>query len=219
VELTLAEHLLLLSYDEVSGKPAIPLNNLDHGLVAAHLLDLNYQGKLILDHGRLAAVDRADPDPALAKIRAMKPHTPDWWVYHLAEPQRRESLLDRLVAAGMLQRREHRILGLFPVRVYPEVDPAQERALVDHLRDVITGEAEPDRQSMGLLALAHGSGLDRHLFPTLDASMLRRRLNELTQGEWCGRAVRKVVEAENVALLAAVSGGIVASTAGAVVGT
>jgi hypothetical protein len=219
VDLSLAEQLLLLSYDEVTGKPAILLSNLDHGLVAAQLLDLNYQGKVVLDHGRLAAVDRTDPDPILAKIRAHKPHTPDWWVYHLADPARREQMLDRLVDAGLLQRREHRILGMFPVRAYPEVDPAQERALVDHLREVVTGEASPDRRSLGLLALAHACGLDKHLFPTLDAAMLRHRLAELTQGEWCGQAVRKVVEAENVAMLAAVSGGIVASTAGAVAGT
>jgi hypothetical protein len=219
VDLSLAEQLLLLSYDEVTGKPAIPLSSLDHGLVAAHLLDLNYQGKVVLDHGKLAAADRTDPDPVLAKVRAQKPHTPDWWVYHLADPARREQLLDRLVNAGLLQRREHRILGMFPVRAYPEVDPAQERALVDHLRDVVTGDAAPDRLSLGLLALAHGCGLDKHLFPKLDATMVRHRLNELTQGEWCGQAVRKVVEAENVAMLAAVSGGIVASTSGAVAGT
>ncbi|GIH04115.1 hypothetical protein Rhe02_21820 [Rhizocola hellebori] len=219
MELSLAEQLLLLSYDDVTGKPAIPMSNLDHGLAAAQLLDLHYQGKLTLDHGRLAAVDRADTDPVLAKIRAHKPHTPDWWVYHLADPHRRERLLDRLIDAGMLERREHRILGMFPVRAYPEVDPTEERALVDHLRDVVTGQAEPDRRSLGLLALAHGCGLDRHLFPTLDATLVRHRLNELTQGDWCGQAVRKVVEAENVAMLAAVSGGIVASTAGAVAGT
>jgi hypothetical protein len=219
VELSLAEQLLLLSYDDVTGKPAIPLSNLDHGLAAAQLLDLNYQGKVVLDHGRLVAVDRTGSDPVLAKVRARKPHTPDWWVYHLADPARREQLLDRLVNVGMLQRREHRILGMFPVRAYPEVDPTQERALVDHLRDVVTGDAAPDRRSLGLLALAHGSGLDRHLFPTLDASVVRHRLNELTQGEWCGQALRNVVEAENVAMLAMVSGGIVASTAGAVAGT
>ena len=219
MKLSLAEQLLLLSYDDVTGKPAIPLSNLDHGLAAAHLLDLNYQGKVVLDHGRLVAVDRTDTDAVLTKIRVQKPHTADWWVYHLADPHRREGLLDRLVSAGMLERREHRILGMFPVRAYPEIDTTEERALVDHLRDVVTGGAEPDRHSIGLLALAHGTGLDRHLFPTLDPTMVRRRLNELTDGEWCGQAVRKVVEAENVAMLAALSGGIVASTAGAVAGT
>ncbi len=219
MKLSLAEQLLLLSYDDVTGKPAIPLSNLDHGLAAAHLLDLNYQGKVILDHGRLVAVDRTDTDPVLTKIRVQKPHTADWWVYHLADPHRREALLDRLVSVGMLERREHRVLGMFPVRAYPEIDPAEERALIDHLREVVTGDAEPDRTSIGLLALAHGTGLDRHLFPTLDPTTVRHRLNELTDGEWCGQAVRKVVEAENVAMLAALSGGIVASTAGAVAGT
>ncbi len=219
MELSLAEQLLLLSYDDVTGKPAIPVGNLDYGLAAAHLLDLSYQGKLAIDHGRLVALDRTDPDPALVKIRAQRGHTADWWVYHLADPKRREGILDRLVAAGVLQRHEHRVLGMFPVRAYPEVDPAQERALVDHLRDVVTGDAEPDRLSVGLLSLAHGCLLDRHLFPAMDATLVRHRLNELTQGQWCTQAVRKVVEAMNVAVLSAVSGGIVSSTAGAVAGT
>lgn len=219
MELSLAEQLLLLSYDEVTGKPAIPVTNLDYGLAAAHLLDLSYQGKLAVDHGRLVVLDRHDPDPALAKIWAQRPHTADWWVYHLADPKRRADILDRLVSAGLLERRKHRVLGVFPVRAYPEVDPAQERALVDHLRDVVTGDAEPDKRSVGLLALAHGCMLDRHLFPAMDATLVRHRLNALTQGEWCTQAVRKVVQAMNVAVLAAVSGGIVGSTSGAVAGT
>ena len=209
----------MLSYDDVTGKPAIPVSNLDYGLAAAHLLDLSYQGKLAVDHGRLAVLDHTDDDPVLAKIWAQRPHSTDWWVYHLADPKRREDILDRLVGAGLLERREHRILGVFPVRAYPEVDPAKERALVDHLRDVVAGGAEPDERSVALLALAHGCLLDRHLLPAMNSAAVRQRLNELTQGEWCTAAVRKVVTAMNVAVLAAVSGGIVASTSGAVTGT
>ena len=104
-------------------------------------------------------------------------------------------------------------------QVLEDIENAMVGLLEPEFEEVVTGEASPDRRSLGLLALAHACGLDKHLFPTLDAAMLRHRLAELTQGEWCGQAVRKVVEAENVAMLAAVSGGIVASTAGAVAGT
>lgn len=219
MELSLAEQLLMLSYDDVTGKPSIAASHLDYGLTAAHLLDLSYAGMLTVERQRLVATDSTDPDPELVKVRAHRPHTADWWVYHQTTPQRRQDLLDRLVQAGLLHRDEHRVMGVFPVRAYPETDPAQERELIAALRRLVTGAATPDQHSAGLLAIVAACGLDRKLFPDLDPQVTRHRINELTQGEWCGHAVRRAIDAMNVAVLAAISGGIVSSDIGAVPAT
>lgn len=217
MELSLSEQLLLLGYDDVSGRPAIPASHLDYGLSAARLLDLTYAGSLTLADGFLRPTGKGT-DPVLAKFAGLR-HSADWWVYHLATPQYRQELLDRLVGVGLLARRDHKIFGVFPVHAYPEVDPAQERALAHHLQAVLLGATAPDQRSVSLLALAHACGLDRQLFPRIDAATVRPRMAELTQSEWCGAAVRKIITAMNAAVISAVSGVAVSSAASAVPAT
>jgi Golgi phosphoprotein 3 (GPP34) len=217
VELSLSEQLLLLGYDVVRGRPAIPASHLDYGLSAARLLDLIYMGSLALAGGYLVSTGKG-ADPVLARFGGLR-HSADWWVYHLASPEYRQTLLDRLVAARLLEQRDHKVFGVFPVHAYPEVDPAQERALARHLQAVLLGAAEPDERSVSLLALAHACGLDKQLFPRLDAATLRARMAELTKSEWCGAAVRKIIIAMNAAVISAVSGLAVSSAASAVPAT
>jgi|KBSSwiStaDraftv2_1062776.scaffolds.fasta_scaffold157612_3 hypothetical protein len=217
MELSLSEQLLLLSYDEISGRPAIPARNLDYGLAAARLLDLSYAGALTITNGFLVPTGKGT-DPVLAKFGNNR-HSADWWVYHLADAGYRQDLLDRLVQRGLLDQRDHRVLGIFPVRAYPEVDPAQERMLADHLREVLTGNATPDQRSVSLLALTHACGLDKHLFPQVDRHTMLLRLGDLTASEWCGRAVRNIITSVNAAVISAVSGLPVSSAASAVPAT
>lgn len=209
MKLTLAEQLLLLSYGEESGKPLISTSHLDCGLAGAHLLDLSYAGKLSIEGGKLYVTGDAAGDPVLTHIAAKPPHSADWWVYHLATPDRRAQLLHGLVSAGVLEEHTHR----FRHATYPESDPSLERDLAGQLRAVTDGTVEPDNRSVALIGLAHACGLDKHLFPGRDRQALRHRLTELTQGEWCGHAVRKIVDSMNIAVLSAVSGGLVASAA------
>jgi hypothetical protein len=209
VKLTLAEQLLLLSYGDESGKPLISTSHLDCGLAGAHLLDLSYAGQLGIEGGKLQVNGDPAGDPVLASIAAKPPHSADWWVYHLATPSRREQLLRGLVSAGVLEEHTHR----FRHSTYPESDPSAERELAAHLRAVTDGTVAPDDRSIALIGLAHACGLDKHLFPGRDRQALRHRLTELTQGEWCGHAVGKVVDAMNIAVLHAVSGGALSSTA------
>lgn len=216
MELSLGEQLLLLSYDDASGKPMIAASHLNYGLAGAYLLELFYAGRIGIDHGKLVALDRESPDPVLVKVRAERPRTAVWWVLHLASPQRRQEVLDRLVEKGLLRRTEHRVLGIFPVRAYPEIDTTLERQIIDHLRGVLTGSTQPDREAVGLLGLIHVCGLDQKLFPGLDPKFIRGRIHELTEGDWSAPAVRRAITIMNAAVLAAVSGGIVSSNAGAV---
>ncbi|MBV1850815.1 GOLPH3/VPS74 family protein [Catellatospora tritici] len=223
MELSLAEQLVLLSYDDVSGRPLLNTAQLDCGVEGAILLTLSYAGKLVLNHGHLEVSDptpTGDPvlDASLARIatETTRYHTPDWWIYHLASPRHREALLERLVERGIMVREDHAVLGVFHRRRYPERDTVVEKELITHLRQVVNRMAAPDRQSVSLLALAHTLLLDRHLFPEINRDNLRHRIAELTEGEWCGPAVAKVVYAMNMAVMAAITGGAASSPTAAV---
>lgn len=211
VELSLGDQLLLLSYDDETGKPLIPLKNIDYGLAGAELLEHSFAGRLAIDQQRLRVTGDPGRDPVLTQIDTKAAHTPGWWVYHLADPHRREHALSQLVTAGILEEHPHR----FRRATYPEIDTTAEKQLVEHLREVVGGQAEPDKRSVALIGLAHACGLDKHLFPSLN----RRRLAELTEGDWCGHAVQNIIDAMNVAVLSAVTGGFVSSTASAIPAT
>lgn len=211
MKLSLADQLVLLSYGDESGKPLIPAKNLDYGLAGATLLEHTFAGQLSISAGRLNTTGETGRDPVLNRIDAHPGHTADWWVYHLADSHRREEILKRLVGAGVLEEHTHRFRG----STYPETDPAHERKLAGHLRDVTEGNVAPDQRSVALIGLAHACGLDKHLFPSFN----RRRMVELTEGDWCGHAVQKIIDAMNVAVLSAVTGGVVASTASAIPST
>jgi hypothetical protein len=66
-----------------------------------------------------------------------------------------------------------------------------------------------------LCSLLASAGLDRRLFPDLPRRELRRRLDEIAQGNWASAAVRQAVRdvqaATAAAVTAAVAGGAAAS--------
>ncbi|BCJ75640.1 hypothetical protein CS0771_51840 [Catellatospora sp. IY07-71] len=222
MELSLAEQLVLLSYDDTTGRPLVPINHLDFGIEGAVLLSLANAGRIATQRGEVVAIDRTptgdlSQDAALIEIAEdHKGHAPDWWIYHLASPHHRQRLLDGLVTKGVLERVDHRVMGVFHRPRYPEADRALERSLIGHLREVLDRIATPDRDSVSLLSLIHTLMLDRHHFPEMNRDDMRHRIQELTEGEWCGPAVGKVIYAMNMALMAAITGGAASSSTAAV---
>ena len=218
MELSLAEQVLLLSYDDDSGQPVVTLTNLDYGLSGALLLDLSFAGRITIRDGLVRVVDHTpvgDPvlDPILDRIGGeSRHHSTDWWVYHAASRDHLQVLLDRLVERGYLVRERHRVIGIFPGRDrFPEGTGSPEQEIMQRLRDVITGTVSPDRRAVELLAVIHGCGLDRHLFPQMNRDDLRHRIADLTGSDQIGHSVGHVINAMNTAVLAAISGGIVSS--------
>ena len=77
----LAEELLLLAYDDESGKPVGSQIGLDLGMAAAVLVELALASKIAYSQGTLVvlnATPTGEPitDEALTRIAADTPHTP-----------------------------------------------------------------------------------------------------------------------------------------------
>jgi hypothetical protein len=111
---------------------------------------------------------------------------------------------DRLVAVGVLQRDDHRLLRVIPLHRIHETDGRLHHELADHLHDaVVLGHpATPETSALALLALA--VGLDRRLFPRSDREAIRRRMREVAAGcadcVWAGAAVAGAVNALDAAM-------------------
>src|SRR3712207_1238325 len=106
--IALAEELLLLAYDDETGKATVSRIGLDLGMAAAVLVDLALAGRVAYGvGGALIVIDETptgDPiaDAVLAKVAGDDPHTPAQWVQRLRHGLRDRVLAD-LVARGVVR--------------------------------------------------------------------------------------------------------------------
>lgn len=213
----LTDELLLLGYDDTRGKPVLGTYRLDLALAGAVLLDLTLAGRIDVDGKHVAVRDPAptdDPvaDAALARIAADKPRTPQAWVERLQKGLR-DRVLDRLVAQGAVERVEDRVLGFIPRTRYPAGDPRPEADARARLDGAIRHGVRPDARTAALASLVLAAGLTRTVVPDMPERDAKRRLRELTAGDWAGPAVRKAIDAVDAALAVAAMSGVTAAAA------
>lgn len=220
--LSLAEELVLLAYDD-SGKAQLSGTNLDLGVGGALLLDLALAGRVDVVDKRLVITDPSPVghplvDGALERIRADgRRRKPKDWVSRLSK-QSRPAVLRQLVAAGILESAEDKVLLLFSRTRYPSrhgVEPPAETAARQRMRAAVTGAVTPDARTAALCALVGAVGLDRKVFPDLPRREVKQSLKRISEGAWAATAVKKAIEEVQAAVTAAIVASVAASTAAA----
>jgi hypothetical protein len=163
----LAEELLLLAYDDESGKATGSRIGLDLGMAAGVLVDLALAGRIAYSDGSIVVTDPTPTgqpiaDEVLARIVADTPHTPASWLQRLRHGLRARILAD-LVARGVMRDVDETALGFIHVHRYPAVDPTQEAECRSRLAAALTGAAVPDERTAALATLVAGVRME----PTL----------------------------------------------------
>ncbi|MCO5971743.1 GOLPH3/VPS74 family protein [Actinoallomurus soli] len=215
--LRLADELLLLALREQDGVAMIGSAELDCGVAGALLVELALAERVRLTDGRIVAVDSSpvddpDLDALLARIAADgEPRKAEHWVNRSRRDEVRKRRLARLAAMGVLEERERKVLFVRHTN-YPERDPGPEQELRARLGAVLGG-APADVRSSALLAIVHACRLDRKAFPEVDGKVLRTRVKEITEEQWAGRAVAKVIASIQAAVMAATSAVVIATNA------
>ncbi|MEO6880215.1 MAG: GPP34 family phosphoprotein [Mycobacteriaceae bacterium] len=213
--LSLAEQLTLVAVDDTSG--AVRGDNLDLGLSGALLVQLALAGRIDVVDSSVVVTDPTPtgdplPDEALARIGADKPRKPDYWVSHLQKGVRQQ-VLDRLVDAGVLERHDSKVLGLFPRHRYPERNAGPETAVRARLDDAVLHGQAPDETTSALVGLLHAVGLRAAAFPGAERKPTEARMKLIAEGSWASKAVRDAV----AQVQAAVTAGAMAATTAAVI--
>jgi hypothetical protein len=126
----------------------------------------------------------------------------------------KEQLAERLVTRGILERREDRVLGLFPRTRWPAADSTHEQDVRRQLTAALVSGAEPDERTGALIALL--SAIDKaHKVVDHDgmsARDVRKRAKQVSEGAWAAKAVRDAISASTAAI-AAVAASTAAATA------
>jgi hypothetical protein len=218
----IAEDLLLLLLDDAKGTVST-WGKTDAVLGGAVLAELAVTGLVTVDEHRsmwrtdkVHAADRApaDLDPLLAEALAT-----------IAEKDRGASTLvtkigkgleDRLAARladrGILERRDGKLLGLFPRTTWPAADTTHEDDVRRSVTACLVDGAQPDQRTGALIALL--AAIDQaHTAVTVGTTAskkdLQRRAKEVAEGQWAAKAVKDAVDAATAAMI----GAMVASTA------
>lgn len=226
-ETLIAEDLLLLLMDDEKGRLAAssyarPL--LGGALLVELALDeaVEVEEKRSMWHSAKVAprpgATGSTADPLLARAWATvaeKPRTAQDLVNRLGKGVR-EELQDRLVARGILERRETKILGLFPSTTWPAADMRHELQLRQQLQACLVTGVTPDARTAALVALL--SSID-HAHKVVDRGALsngevKKRAKAIAEGAWAAKAVRDAVAASQAAITAAVMASTTAAAAG-----
>ncbi len=210
----LAEDLLLLLLDADKGtwSSVAPIQTVLGGAVLADLALREYVTvgekpsvwKSAKVHADASVSPPADPvlREALERI-AEKERSADDLVDRLGKGLK-ERLADRLVERGMLERREAKVLGLFPRTTWPEADARHEQEVRRALTAVLVQGVEPDPRTGTLVALL--SSIDRPHKAVdhegMSSREVKKRAKEIAKGEWAAKAIKDAIAASTAAVVA-----------------
>lgn len=180
----LAEELLLLAYDDESGKATGSRIGLDLGMAAAVLIELTLAGRIGCSGGGIVVKDPTPTgysidDEVLTRMAADTPHTPSSWVQRLRHGLRGRVLAD-LVARGIVRDVDETAMGFIHLHRYPVVDATVEHEVRQRLATALTGEREPDERTAALAAVMAAARMEPRLGLTgAEADGARQRLAEI----------------------------------------
>ncbi|GAB2757589.1 GOLPH3/VPS74 family protein [Amycolatopsis magusensis] len=211
----IAEDLVLLVFDDETGKPDSTVTNLAYALAGALLIELGIENRVGVGEGskgRLELLDRTPTgrqalDDALAKLEKYEGRKPKDVIAPLSGQRLTERLLEGLAERGVLRREEGKVLKLFPVTRWPAEDSAHELKLRETLNAVLVDGQDPDERTAALIAVlaaikAASKVLD--LPERADRKAVDRRAKEIAEGNWGSVATRKAVEDLTAAVMTAV---------------
>jgi hypothetical protein len=183
----LAEELLLLAYDDQTGKATGSRIGLDLGMAAAVLVDLALAGRIAYVNGYLTVNDPTpigEPiaDAVLARAAADEPHTPAQWVQRLRH-RLRTRVLEDLVARGVVQDVDETQLEWIHVHRYPTTDKAYETEIRGRLAAALTSDESPDERTAALATLLTAIRMEPALrLPPAEAARAHQRLEQIASG-------------------------------------
>ena len=207
--LTFTEEILLLLLGEEDGA-FLPVNSnaFECALAGATLMDLAFALRIDTDLESLMVLNENPTgmpmlDRVLAKIAAHpKVMDAQFWVRLLASEEAgaiREEALASLADRGILEQRERRRVGHYPMR-----DGTAQREIKLHIREVVLSDDIPDPRDVGRIALADACSIFPEVLSEREIRRAAPRIRQLRMMDLIGREVAGAIAAIQRTLLMAV---------------
>ena len=182
--LTFTEEILLLLLGEEDGA-FLPVNSnaFECALAGATLMDLAFA---LRNRHRPGVADRPQPEPdryfdagrhSGENRRPAGSHGRQSWVRLLAKDEAstiREQALASLVDRGILEQREQRRIGRYPMR-----DGAAQREVKQHIREVVLADDIPDPRDVARVSLVDACGVFSEILSEREIKQATPRIRQL----------------------------------------
>lgn len=220
----IAEEFLLLCLDDDSGRRLADSGRIDPALAAALLAELalrerigvtgedeGWRGRRRLTVTSLVPTEDPELDRALEAVaenegRRLRDLVSSSSGRRLSKGLR-DRLLDRLAAAGVLERRPGTVLGIFPTTSWPARDRSFEDEVRGRLQGALVVGTTPSELTVTLVALLHATGMLAKVLRPEDPRTVKARAKALSEGDWAARAVKQAIdEAAAMASVVATAG-------------
>ncbi len=194
------EIILLLLGDEDGRFANVPSWSLSYALAGAVLMDLAIEDRIDTDLEKLVVVDSSPLgdsllDPALAEIAGREQRDVSFWLERIANhaDQIRDEALSRLVAKGILDRREDRFLWVFESRRYPAIDGKAEREVKLRIMGVLFSDEIPHPRDVMVICLADACGIFGEILARHELEQVSGRIEQVRKLDLIGRAMTQAI--------------------------
>ncbi|GAB3655422.1 GOLPH3/VPS74 family protein [Glycomyces tarimensis] len=214
---SLVDELILLSYDDASGRNRA--QHLELGLGGAIVLELTLAERIDVVDKKVQVVDATPTgdrllDEVLRRIADDKPRKPAA-VVQRAGKGLTQTVLDDLVSRGVLEFKRDKLLGVFPFHRYLPRDPTAEADARARLTRAVDMGSAAEARTAALASLVYAMKMHSIVFPGRRSGEVRRALKAIAEGSWAGDATRNAVEAAQAAVMTAVMVAATVSTTSA----
>jgi hypothetical protein len=212
-QLTLADEIVVLKLrDDTSTIMPACAGYANIAIAGGILMELALLGRIDTDLTSLFIVDQKPVgdellDRALGEISAEPTKRPSiWWIerFGMRGDDLSQTVLARLVEAGILRMEDRQFLWVFSRRAYPQITGREGREAKARLLSIIFDDSVPDPRDTLLLSLADSSGVLSELLSPDELRKASGRIAQVVALEEISRAVG-AVEAGLRATLAAVA--------------
>jgi hypothetical protein len=214
-QLFLHEEILLLALKDRKGTTELG-STYEYAIAGAILAELLLNKRVELKpvkRKKLVNVTNAKPlgDPVIDECldrvaNAKRRADAQTWMSRFSSAKKlKQRIADRLCDRGVLRAEDAKVVWVFSRKVYPERDPAPERALIERMRQAIfTDTRAVDPRTIVLISLAKTADLLKVPFDKRQLEGRKDRIEQLVAGELIGSAAKEAAAAAEAATETAV---------------
>ena len=208
--LRFAEEVILLLLNDDDGRFARVQNiSLDYALAGGILMDLALENRIDTDLDNLILIDPTPTgddllDSTLAEIEQEGGHDARFWVERTAVKSDavRETVLERLIAKGILERQDDRFLWVFKSRRYPTIDGEAQREVKLRIMGVLFSDEIPDPRDIVIICLADACGIFKSIFTSSELETVAPRIEQVRRLDLIGQAMTQAIQDIEMTLVA-----------------
>lgn len=194
------EEIVLLLIREDGSFVDVPSWSIDYAIAGSVLMDLALLNRIDTDLESLVLVNDSPVgddllDPTLAEIAAGRPLNTRYWVIHTAQRAKkiRERTLSRLVAHGILDYQEYRILWIVRSIRYPLIEDRVAHEVKQRILGVLYSDEIPDPRDVMVIALANACGIFNEILTVRELRAVAARIELISRLDLIGQAMKIAV--------------------------